>query len=462
MLKPCCLSLAVLVTTSSTLCPLCTASLTGVMPFPLVNGPSLTVTWSVFGPPQPATSAVAASASDASAIWRVRAIRLSPSFSPACRLATACQIRRGGGPIPVSAGEVVVEPGQRAGPGVLRRFRLVAVALVAVEAVAGLGVADDFGLLARRRRRRPQLLDTVDRDALVEVAVEPEPRRPQPRRLLDQRPEAEAAFGHAAAVESVGGAEVAPGGGDERHRAAHAEADDPGLPEGDPRPGQVVEGSVDVGHHPVGGQLLHVRHDHRHVAVAELGVAAAVEEVGGHRQPALGGEAPGDVLDVVVDAERLLDHDDAALGRPVRLVDRERGLFAHASDTRRARKSTLSRMTYCAIHSDPKAATLAPSAASVRPAAPKPAWPAQAATTLTAAVDRPSPANDRAQNGPISAQRERGPPFPHTQHRLSSNDGTVPTPTAITLAQPGLTAPVATRTPSTVRLVTDEMAETVA
>src|SRR5581483_2714139 len=243
---------------------------------------------------------------------------------------------------PPSAGEVVVEPCQRAGPGVLGRLRLVAVALVAVEAVPGLGVADDLRLLAGRRRRRPQLLDAVDRDALVEVAVEAEPGGPQPGGLLDQRPEAEPPFGDAPAVEGDGGAEVSPGGGHQRHRPAHAEADDAGLREGAPGAGEVAEGGVDVGHHAFGGQLLHVGRDRREVAVAELGVAAAVEEVRGDGQPSLGGEVPGDVLDVVVDAERLLDHDDAALGRPVRPVDRERSLLSHASDSSSGRKSTSS------------------------------------------------------------------------------------------------------------------------
>src|SRR2546426_7642822 len=127
-----------------------------------------------------------------------------------------------------SAREVVVEPGQRAGPGVLRRLRLVAVALVAVEAVARLGVADDLRLLPRRRRRRPEPLHALDGDALVEVAVEPEPRRPEAGGLLDEGRETEPPFGHAAAVEGDGGPDVAPGGGDEGDGAAHAEADDAG------------------------------------------------------------------------------------------------------------------------------------------------------------------------------------------------------------------------------------------
>src|SRR5437016_10962051 len=108
-------------------------------------------------------------------------------FSPfdCCRRAGWRQPARSGGAAgrpPVagaSAGEVVVEPGQGAGPGVLRRLRLVAVALVAVEAVPGLGVADDLRLLPRTGRGVAELFHALDGDALVEIAVEPEPGGPE-------------------------------------------------------------------------------------------------------------------------------------------------------------------------------------------------------------------------------------------------------------------------------------------
>ena len=48
------------------------------------------------------------------------------------------------------------------------------------------------------------------------------------------------------------------------------------------------------------------------VAVRRGAAAGAVEQVGGDGVVAGGGEAAGDVLDVVVDAEGLLDHDHAA------------------------------------------------------------------------------------------------------------------------------------------------------
>jgi hypothetical protein len=123
---------------------------------------------------------------------------------------------------------------------------------------------------------------------------------------------------------------------------------------------------------------------------------------------------------------------------------------------------TRSSSTYCTIQSDPKVAMLAASTAIVRPVVPSWALVAQAAARLTASVDKPSPAKESAQNGPISASTDRWPVRPQTQRRFSSNDGTVPSAVAVTLAQAALMAPVATSTPSTERLAVVEMAETVA
>src|SRR5207249_6663341 len=44
-------------------------------------------------------------------------------------------------------------------------------------------------------------------------------------------------------------------------------------------------------------------------------------------------DAARDVVDVVVDAEGLLHHDDAALRPPGRFVDRQRSLLTHARDS---------------------------------------------------------------------------------------------------------------------------------
>ena len=80
---------------------------------------------------------------------------------------------------------------------------MVGVAGVAVEAVLGVGVADHLGVDGRAAQRPAQLLDPFDRDALVEVAEETEPRRLQGRRLLDEGRQSEAAGrDDAAAVEA--------------------------------------------------------------------------------------------------------------------------------------------------------------------------------------------------------------------------------------------------------------------
>ena len=98
----------------------------------------------------------------------------------------------------------------------------------------------------------------------------------------------------------------------------------------------------------------------------------------------------------------------------------------------------------------------------VRPPVPSRAWVAQAAARLTASVERARPANESVQNGPISASSERRPVRPQTQRRFSSNDGTVPTAVATTLAHPAASVAVATRPPSTHMLTPVEMTETVA
>ena len=76
-------------------------------------------------------------------------------------------------------------------------------------------------------------------------------------------------------------------------------------------------------------------------------------------------------------------------------------------------------------------------------------------------MDSARPANDSTQNGPTSPRSERVPVLRQTHRRLSSNDGTVPTAVAITLARPAGIALAVTRTPSTVMLVTVATIETV-
>ena len=102
----------------------------------------------------------------------------------------------------------------------------------------------------------------------------------------------------------------------------------------------------------------------------------------------------------------------------------------------------------------------ATSTAIVRNGPVKPSMFAHRAAASTATVESNSPANDNAQNGTISAATERSPVLCHTHRRLSSNDGTVPTAVATTLAHAGDAVRVATSTPSTVRLVTVAIPET--
>ena len=102
------------------------------------------------------------------------------------------------------------------------------------------------------------------------------------------------------------------GGDEERDAPAEAEADDRDVAVGEPDAVQVAERGVDVGEDRLVAPDPDEVVDHRR----EVGVvdhcarARAVEHVGRHRVVAGGRKPAGDVLDVGVDAERLLDHDD--------------------------------------------------------------------------------------------------------------------------------------------------------
>jgi hypothetical protein len=85
----------------------------------------------------------------------------------------------------------------------------------------------------------------------------------------------------------------------------------------------------------------------------------------------------------------------------------------------------------------------------------------RADTARTVNVESTSPAKERAQKGVTWRSTERCVWSNQTQRRLSSNDGAVPTAVAATLATTALTPKNPTRTPSTVRLVTVLMPETV-
>ena len=98
---------------------------------------------------------------------------VSELLQRATRPATRVDQREIGGG---SGREVAGEPVERAVPAVFRRRFVVALASVAVEPVAGVRVTDDLGVHRATRRIGAEVLDTVDRDHLVLVAEQTEPR----------------------------------------------------------------------------------------------------------------------------------------------------------------------------------------------------------------------------------------------------------------------------------------------
>src|SRR5438445_6319263 len=99
-----------------------------------------------------------------------------------------------------SRAEVIAEPGQCALPRVLGRVRVIGGALVAVEAVVGARIANDLmsdrGLLVERRS---QAFDVLDRNSLVSVPEQSEPRALQRPGFDDERRELGESSGHDAA-----------------------------------------------------------------------------------------------------------------------------------------------------------------------------------------------------------------------------------------------------------------------
>src|SRR5947208_3368821 len=151
-------------------------------------------------------------------------------------VAMACSVRRG-------LFEMLRQPAQGASPCVVGGVGDVVVADEAVEAVTGVGVAHDLVVDGRAVEGRPQLLDVVHRDRLVEIAEEAQPRRLQSDRLADQRGELGEAGGHdPAPVEADGGAEPASGGDQEGHPASEAETHDANAAVGPTGRPEVVEG----------------------------------------------------------------------------------------------------------------------------------------------------------------------------------------------------------------------------
>jgi pimeloyl-ACP methyl ester carboxylesterase len=186
-----------------------------------------------------------------------------------------------------------------------------------VEAVLGVGVADDVGVHRRVGERLAQRLDVLDGDGRVEVAEQPEPRRLQRGRPVDERRELREPAAHdPAAVEPDRGPERPLERDEERHAAAHAEPDDADALVREPRGVEVADRGVDVDEQRVVAQPLEQREHLREVAVGRDAAAGPMEDVRRHGPEPAVGEPARDVLDVVVHTERLLDHDDrGAVGR---------------------------------------------------------------------------------------------------------------------------------------------------
>ena len=145
--------------------------------------------------------------------------------------------------------------------------------------------------------------------------------------LADQRGQAERARVHdAAAVERDRGAELAARRGEEHHPSAEAEPDDADARRVEALGLEVRDRRVDVGEDALVADAFEERHHLGEVVVRRGTAAGAVEHRRRDADVAGGGDAAGDVLDVVVHPERLLDHDDRALGLTlgVGLVDLHR------------------------------------------------------------------------------------------------------------------------------------------
>ena len=152
----------------------------------------------------------------------------------------------------------------------------------------------------------------LDRDALVEVAVETDPGALEVARELEQRGQSEAARLDAAAVEAGGRAHDAEGRGVEGDGATHAVTHDRGRGGGVARLDEERGPREEVFGEALLVQLAHGGHRRGEVVVGHLGRAAAVKELGRDRVVALRGETLGHLADVVVHPEGLLDDDDGA------------------------------------------------------------------------------------------------------------------------------------------------------
>src|SRR5207244_6690609 len=211
----------------------------------------------------------------------------------------------------------------QAGPRVLGGGLLVGRTLVAEEAVLRAGIDDHLDRLAVAPGLGLQLLDAVERDVRVPLAEEGEHGALELGRLLGRKA---AAVEGRARLDLVG--ELA--GGEIGHAPAHAEARDPdpvGAHEGlllevDNRAAEVADDLRVL-------ERLHERDRLGQLVVTDRAtLPAAPVEIRRERDTALDRDSPRHVLDVVVQAERLLDHEHAGRARAVLRPRQEGGHLA--------------------------------------------------------------------------------------------------------------------------------------
>ena len=104
----------------------------------------------------------------------------------------------------------------------------------------------------------------------------------------------------------------------------------PAVSGGKPAPSTKARAASTSARMPSRRQRAGVRHDLGEVVVGQDRVARPVEQVRRHRQPAGVGQPLAHVLDVLGDAERLLQHHHTPDGRDLGVGDRQRRLVSHA------------------------------------------------------------------------------------------------------------------------------------
>src|SRR5450759_457974 len=251
------------------------------------------------------------------------------------------QLGRGPG-----SGQVGLEPGEGAVPGVSSRSLVVVGPHIAVEPVTSVGIADDLGRDRCGAQRVPEPRDVLDGEARVLIAEQSEPGGAEARDLVDEGRERERPLRRdPAAVEPDRGTQGATGGDEERCPPTEAEPHGSDAVIGEPGSPHEFECGVDVNQDRVVGHPLEEGDDLVEVdvvVVVDETAAGTVEQRGGDGVVSRVGEAAHDRLDMAVDAERLLDDDHGPGRGAVRrgLVDVHRSVGGGDGDGARPHHET--------------------------------------------------------------------------------------------------------------------------